>query len=314
MNVLLMYQPSNDHREALEKAAPGADLRVAVDETSAAMLIRDADAVLGNRFFRQSLPRAERLRWVQSNSMGTDLILSAGPQLKSATVTCARGIYAGEIAEHATALLLALLRGLHNSRDRQHAREWQRSTLRTLHGSRVLVLGWGTIGQTTARLLISLGAHVRAARRTQAAPAIIDGVTVHGPATWRSLLPETDALILALPSTRETRGIIGRDELAALPEHALIVNVGRGGTVDEPSLLEALRLGRIEGAALDVFDAEPLSADSALWDEPRLLITPHVARSLEKPPYRWEPLFVENLRRFADGEPLLNVVDKEAGY
>jgi phosphoglycerate dehydrogenase-like enzyme len=314
MNVLLMYQPSNEHRQALESAAPGAELRIATDETSAARMISDADAVLGNRYFLQSLPHAQRLRWMQSNSMGLDRILEAGISLNGATVTCARGLYAAEIAEHATALLLALVRGLHHARDMQNQRQWTRTSLRTVRGSRVLVLGWGTVGQATAHLLTAMGAQVQAVRRTLMQPTTLKGVTIHGPATWRALLPETDAVIMALPATKETRGLISAAELAALPSHAVIVNVGRASAIDESALLTALHSNRLAGAALDVFEPEPLPIESGLWAEPKLLITPHVARSLEQAPYRWEPLFVENLRRFARGEPLLNVVDQQAGY
>jgi phosphoglycerate dehydrogenase-like enzyme len=141
-----------------------------------------------------------------------------------------------------------------------------------------------------------------------------EGFVVHPPSGWFDLLPRTDVLVLALPLTHETRGLIGADALAALPDGSLLVNVGRAETLDERALLEALREDRIGGAALDVLDHEPPPPDHPAWSEPRLLLTPHVARSPEQPPFRWEPLFVENLRRFAAGEPLLNVVDVRAGY
>jgi len=121
-------------------------------------------------------------------------------------------------------------------------------------------------------------------------------------------------LVLALPLTHETRRLIGRAELDALPPSAFVVNVGRAQTVDEDALLAALAGERLAGAGLDVLDEEPPPADHPAWSEPRLLLTPHVARSPERPPYRWAPLFVENLRRFAADEPLLHVVDTHAGY
>ena len=140
------------------------------------------------------------------------------------------------------------------------------------------------------------------------------GYKVWGPATWKTALATTDLLIMALPLTPETRYLMGVDELAALPPHACVVNVGRGDTLDEAAVLAALRAGRLAGAALDVLEAKPPPVDHPLQAEPKVLLTPHVARSLETPPFRWEPLFVENLRRFAAGEPLLHVVDRQAGY
>jgi len=311
-----MYPPGAEHAQALRRAAPRASIEAAADEPAARTLMAEADAVLGNRWFRQSLPAARRLRWMQSNSMGMDLVLGAGDALGAVVVTCARGVYDEEVAEHAVALALALGRGLHLARDAQRRRQWPRRHLITLAGGRAMVLGYGGVGRATARRLASLGMSVRGVRRRHAGTPAAggDGVVLHGPDSWREQLRATDLLVLALPLTRATEGIVGAAELEALPRGALVVNVGRGGTLDEQALLGELRRGRLGGAALDVVAEEPPAAGSALWTEPGLLLTPHVARSPERPPYRWEPLFVENLRRFSAGEPLLNVVDREAGY
>lgn len=316
MNVLLMYEPSAAHWAALKEAASDANLCVARDLPSAARLIVDADAVLGNRYFLQSLPYARRLRWMQSGSMGTDRILAGGDALANLIITCARGVYDDEIAEHAVALVLALARGIHYARDQQRQQRWGRRPLRTLIGSRALVLGWGGVGRGIARRLAALGVQVGAVRRGHLGPPAPDetGVLVHGPATWRHALSTIDLLIMALPLTRESNHLVGRDELAALPPHAFVVNVGRGGTLDDDALLAMLQTERLAGAGLDVLECEPPPANHPIWFEPKVLLTPHEARSLESPPFRWEPLFVENLRRFASGEPLLNVVDRALGY
>jgi phosphoglycerate dehydrogenase-like enzyme len=315
LNVLLMYQPNPEHEEALRRVAPTAQFETAADEQSAAALIREADAVLGNRYFLQSLPHARRLRWMQSNSTGVDLILRAGPALDGIALTCARGVYDDEVADHAVALVLGLARRLHHARDAQRERRWDRLQLETLRGRRALVVGWGGIGQGIARRLRGFGVEVEGARRRiEASVKDPAGFVVHPPAAWRARLPETQVLVLALPLTDETRGIVGRAELAALAPGAFVVNVGRAQTVDEDALLEALAEERLAGAALDVLAEEPPRSDHPVWSEPRLLITPHVARSPEEPPFLWEPLFVENLRRFAAGERLLNVVDVGAGY
>ncbi|HEX8212795.1 MAG TPA: NAD(P)-dependent oxidoreductase [Longimicrobium sp.] len=316
MRVLLMYPPSPAHRAALEEAAPGVEIRVASSAEDAARHIAGADAVLGNRYFLQSLPRARRLRWMQSNSMGMDLVLSAGELLDGVAVTSVRGVYDDEVAEHALALALALLRDLHRLRDDQRERRWTRRPLARLSESRALVLGWGGVGVGIARRLAALGVRVEGVRRSHRGAAAGDstGFPVWGPDRWRDRLPHAELLFLALPLTPDTRCLVGRAELAALPHHARVINVGRGGTIDQAALLEALAAGRLGGAALDVLEEEPPSPDFAGWAEPRLIVTPHVARSMELPPHRWEPLFVENLRRFAAGEPLCNVVSRELGY
>jgi len=316
VNVLLMYQPSPEHAAALQAAAPNARLLIAHDEPSAAQLIADAEVVLGNRYFLQSLPHARALRWMQSNSMGLDLVLSAGAQLHGLTITCARGVYDDIVAEHALALLLGVVRGLHTARDAQRERRWQRTPLGRLTGTHALVLGWGGVGRAIARRLLAFGMHVTAARRRPGADLApgLENVTVCGPEAWQALLPTTDALLLALPLTPETRYLVNADVLRALPRSACVVNVGRGATVDEAALLAALDRGELAGAGLDVLEQEPPAADSPVWTCDRLLLTPHVARPVESPPFAWEPLFVENLRRYAHGEPLLHLVDNQAGY
>jgi phosphoglycerate dehydrogenase-like enzyme len=292
MKILLMYEPRAEHRARLREAAPDADFVVAHDEREARELIEDADAVLGNRWFYQSVDAAKRLRWMQSNSMGVDLILERASH-RDFVLTCARGVYDAEVAQHAVAMALALVRGLHRFRDAQHRAEWSRARLRDLGAMDALILGWGGVGRTIASLLAPFGTRVSAGRS--------DGEYSF----------DVDLLFLALPLTPRTRHLVGAKELRALRPGAFVVNVGRGETLDTDALLAATHLG---GAALDVFEAEPLPPESPLWTRPDVLITPHVARSLEDPPHRWEPLFEENVRRFAAGEPLLHVVDREKGY
>jgi phosphoglycerate dehydrogenase-like enzyme len=292
MKLLLMYEPHAEHLVRLRAAAPNAEFVVAHSEEEALSLIADADAVLGNRWFYQSVDAAERLRWMQSNSMGVDLILDRAGH-HDFVLTCARGVYDAEVAEHAVALALALVRGLPALRDAQHRAEWNRTPLRKLGDLDALILGWGGVGQTIAKLLAPFGTRVQAGRS--------DGAYSF----------DVDLLFLALPLTPRTRHLVGANELGQLRAGAFVVNVGRGETLDTDALLAAPHLG---GAALDVFETEPLPPDHPLWSRKDILITPHVARSVEAPPYRWEPLFEENVRRFAASEPLLHVVDRGKGY
>ena len=292
MKILLMYEPGDEHLARLQAAAPLADFVVAHDEAEARERIAEADAVLGNRWFYQSVGAAARLRWMQSNSMGVDLILDRAGK-RDFVLTCARGVYDAEVAQHAVALALALVRGLHTFRDAQHRAEWNRTRLRNLGEMDALILGWGGVGQSIARLLEPFGTRVHPGR-SDGSPAF-----------------DVDLLFLALPLTPRTRHLVGANELGMLRPGAFVVNVGRGETLDTDALLAARHLG---GVALDVFEDEPLPPEHPLWSRRDVLLTPHVARSIEDPPYRWEPLFEENVRRFAAGEPLLHVVDQEKGY
>jgi len=318
VKVLLNYTPSPRHFERLRLSAPVAVFTVATDEDHARLAIVDADAVLGNRHFLQTLPCATRLRWMQSNSMGVDTILHhAGRGLDGVVLTSARGVYADEVADHAMALLLGVARGLRDAVGAYGERRWGRWSLPTLAGRRALVLGWGAIGRAIGRRLDGFGVSVAGVRRRGATADVSDragAVVLHGPETWRRELENTDLLMIALPLTPDTEGCIGAKELASLPADAIVVNVGRGAVIDQPALFATLRTGRLRGAGLDTLTSEPPAADDPVWDVPRLLLTPHVGRSLEEGSPKWEALFEENLRRFAGGEPLLNVVDQSAGY
>jgi len=312
-----MYEPSPAHARRLRAAAPETEILVARSEAEAIAHIPRAEAVLGNRFFLQALPHAGRLRWMQSNSMGVDLILrGADGRLADVVLTCARGLYADEVADHAVALLLGVARGLRPALEAFAARAWGRWHLPTLAGRRCLVLGWGQSGQAIGRRLAGFGVTVEGVRRSGGPTPVTDasGTVVHGPTTWRALLPACDILMIALPLTDDTERSIDAGVLGALPAHAIVVNIGRGRVIDEPVLFDLLRQGRLFGAGLDTLATEPAAPDHPCWTVPRLLLTPHVARSLEVGPPRWERLFEDNLARFVQGVPLLNVVDQAAGY
>lgn len=307
--MLLLDRPCEDYLQRLRQAAPRAEILWAESEEDAAAKFPEAEVVLGHRWLLQTLSRARRLRWLQSNSVGVEWLVGH-PAVQGVTVTCARGVYDDEMADHAVALVLALARGLPVLRDAQARREWRRgSQLPPLRGRRALILGAGGVGTAVASRLAGFGVECEGACRLPRS-ASLPFVALHH--DWRPRLSVADLLILALPLTPLTRGCVGFAELQALPEGALLVNVARGGVLDE----EALRsvLPRLGGAALDVFAEEPLPPDHWLWAEEKVLVSPHLGRSPETGPRRLEGLFVENLRRYAAGEPLLHVVDLEAGY
>ena len=256
--------------------------------------------------------RLSGLRWVQTLAAGPDAALAAG-FADDVVLTSGRGLHDGPVAEHTLALVLAAARRVPDLVRAQAEHRWAgelggmqdaRSApeFRSLDGAHVLIWGFGSIAARLAPLLSALGAQV-----TGVATVAGDrhGFPVISPFDLPDHLPYTDVLISLLPATEQTRHVVDADVLALLPPRAWVVNVGRGATLDEAALLDALRSGRLAGAALDVFETEPLPADSPFWDEPRLLISPHAAGGR---PRGAGELVAANLAAFLAGDQLRNVV------
>lgn len=263
------------------------------------------------------LAGAERLRWFCAASAGVDHLLedSLWPS-QDCLLSNSSGAYGPTISEHVLMVLLMLLRRMPEYQADLRERRWSfYSPIRSITGSRIVMLGTGDIGANTARRLKALGASVTGVCRSgRSGEAAFDRVVPIG--ALDSVLPEADALIMALPATGETAGILSRERIALLPERAFVVNVGRGSAVDQTALAEALRAGRIAGASLDVMTPEPLPEDDPLWDCPNLLLTPHVSgnMSLGLTCELAVEMFCADLERYANGEPLKNLVDRSVGY
>jgi phosphoglycerate dehydrogenase-like enzyme len=286
------------------------------DETRT--MIADADVIFAGHITREQLAAARRLRWLHSPAAGVGGMLFPEMIASPVVITNSRGLSASTIAEHVLAVTFALFRRLPHALRSQAAREWAQDAIgaegnRLIAGSRVLVVGLGAIGGAVAHRMTLLGARVtglrrRAAGMTHAEWTIADSSRLH------DLLPTADVVVIAAPHTRETRGLIGRRELALMAADAMLVNVSRGQLLDEAALIDALRARTIGGAALDVFVDEPLSRDSPFWTLPNVLITPHTSGFR---PDHWDAataLFAENLQLFEAGQAFVNVVDKQAGY
>ena len=256
--------------------------------------------------------RMPRLRWVQTLAAGPDAVLGAGfPD--DVVVTSGVGLHDRPVTEHALALVLALLRRLPTALAAQAEHRWAdelgglqplhpEEAVTTLLDARVLVWGFGNIGQNLAPLLQALGAQVRGVGRSAGERS---GFPVVAEDRLEAELEHTDVLVMILPATDATTHALDAARLAALPQHAFVVNVGRGATVDEPALVAALTEGRIAGAALDVTEVEPLPTDSPLWDAPNLLLTPHAAGGR---PVGADELVAANLAALLAGRELRNVV------
>jgi D-2-hydroxyacid dehydrogenase (NADP+) len=264
------------------------------------------------------LAAAPRLRWLHQRGAGIDRIATPRLVASDVVLTNGSGNHAPNIAEHVLGLMLAFARRLPLLLLAQQQRRWQPPESRDvfeLAGQTLAVVGLGAIGAALGQRAAALGMHVTGVVRHaegRAAPAGVERVV--GDAELDAVLGVADHVAITLPLTGETRGLFSAARFAAMKPGAHLYNVGRGAIVDPAALLGALRSGRLAGAGLDVTDPEPLPADSPLWSEPGVIITAHTSgltpRSLE----RYLELLQDNMRRYAGGEPLLNLVDKRLGY
>jgi phosphoglycerate dehydrogenase-like enzyme len=257
------------------------------------------------------------LRWVQATSAGAGEQVAAAEltedELRRVTVTSAAGVHAGPLAEFALLGLLAFAKGLPRLLADQRAHRWGHYPVDELSGRTLLIVGLGQIGAEVSRLAAAFGMRVIGLSRTGAGdyPSVDELVRI---GALDDHLPDADAIVICLPLTGATRGLMDAERIARIKPGAILVNVGRGAVIDEDALVEALREGRIAGAALDVFAAEPLDETSPLWELPNVLISPHTAGLSPRENERIVALFRENLRRYLSGQELINRVDPELLY
>jgi phosphoglycerate dehydrogenase-like enzyme len=319
--LLLQYGPFRDRNVAeFQAAVPGARVVSVTNTASAIREAADVDVIIGHNpeiCDRRIIDAAPQLRWLASLSAGIELCANL-PTLKSrpVTMTNMRGIDSPAIAEHAIALMLALAHGLDRFAVDTSRGVWGRGSsvqLQTLDGKTMLVAGLGGIGTEVARRAHGLGMRVIATRvGGSGKPDFVD--YVGQPDELLTLARRADVVVSCLPLTPETTGLYDQRFFAVLKPTAYFINVARGASVVTDALLAALTEGRIAGAGLDVVDPEPLPAGHPLWSAPRVLLTPHISGRTALP---GEPRWIvakENLRRYAAGDKLLNVVDLERGF
>ncbi len=278
------------------------------------------------------LNKAPRLRWVQLHSAGADHLLGHPIMNSDVLITTTSGIHAPPIAEYAFASMLAWSRRVPKMLYYQNRREWPQGRWelfvgQELRGATLGIVGYGSIGREVGRLGKCFGMRVVATKRSVGQVADtgyrVPGTgdpegqilnRIYPPEQLREMLAECDYVVISLPLTPDTRGLIGEEELRAMKPNAYLVNISRGGIVDEAALIKALQEGWIAGSGLDVFEEEPLPPDSPLHDLDNVILSPHVAGFSPHYDERASDLFAENLRRYLAGVELLNLVDKEVGY
>ena len=327
MRLLLDAAIQDETVEALRALSP--DLEIVDvrgdDGFSYQTLVDDRlEVIVGSRA-PADLAQVPALRWLQLRSAGVDHLAADPPWRKGITTTNARGVFAVPIAEYVTGMLLRVRQPADWARD-QDAHHWPEDAplISILRGTTAVVVGYGSIGREIARQLSALGVRVVAVK-ARPEQRLDDAYRVPGTGDPDGSIPErivgleglaeaareADTLIVTVPLTTASRGLVDTAVLAALPPTAWVVNTSRGALIDEPALLDALRAGRLAGAVLDVFVEEPLPAESPWWDAPNVIVTPHASGVTLR---YFDALVVENVRRYLAGEPLLNRVDPERGY
>jgi phosphoglycerate dehydrogenase-like enzyme len=264
-----------------------------------------------------TLAQRPRLEWIQATSAGVGRLVERVGLLESdVAVTTASGVHARPLAEFAVLGMLMFGKRTLDLVADQRAHRWERHAGEELRGKTVCVVGLGKIGREVARLARAFDMHVtgtvREARGRSAADLGVD--RLEAGEGLDLLLPAADVVVLATPHTPQTHALLDARRLRLLKDGAVLVNIARGDVVDEPALVEELRSGRLGGAALDVFRQEPLPGDSPLWDLPNVFVSPHSASTVVQENERITDLFCDNLRRYLDGQPLVNLFDREQLY
>jgi phosphoglycerate dehydrogenase-like enzyme len=317
--VLVLGNPHSPHLQLLKTIPPPTDMHIGADAEFIAREAPLADVVLNAGFdgslFDAAWPVAKRARWVHSLSAGVEGLLR--PDFVDSTVplTNAAGVFSEALGEYAIAAVLHFAKNIPLIQRNQQAHRWEWLTVDLVRGATLGVIGYGGIGRESARLAAALGMRVVALRRRPDLSKS-DGIAerIYAPPQLHQLLAASDYVVMAMPATSGTRHMIGRAELAAMKPTAVLINLGRGSSIDEPALVEALRANRIRGAALDVCQTEPLPAGDPLYTLDNVLLSAHSADRTADFLERATRMFIENYGRFLRRAPLLNVVDKEAGY
>lgn len=310
---VLVYTDNVEAHAAIRARFPRVALTLTDSEKTYADRAQEAEIVfVARKYDPQPLKKAHNLRWLHLGGTGINPLLPLNQWPADLLLTHTPGLNAAMIADYVQSAFSILVWNVPNLLENQRARRWEKWGVERLEGKTVLLLGLGAIGQEIVRRARAARMRIIAVRRN---PVPQKGIArVNGPDSLHELLPEADFVVLALPLTPETRHLIGQRELSLMRQDAYLVNVSRGPIVDQSALVRVLTSRQIAGAMLDVFEKEPLSAHSPLWQLPNVIVTPHIASWSADYRRRAAELFCDNLSRYLSGQPLLHQVDRDRGY
>jgi D-2-hydroxyacid dehydrogenase (NADP+) len=321
VTVLISFDLPTTYVEKIRNVSPNLQVLQSEDKEEALRLIVDADILFAGFFSKDLFLAARRLKWIQAWGAGVDRFLLPEVVRSRVTLTNAGGVHPTPISEHVIGLMLCFCRKFHFFVRNQMERKWERFESRPsteqveeLSGKTVGIVGLGRIGTEIAEKAKCLGMRVIATKRdpSRSASTTVD-LLVH-PTNLDQLLSESDFVVISLPLTKETQGMIGETQLKSMKRTGYLINVSRGRIVQEKKLIKALRQDWIAGAGLDTFENEPLPEDSELWGFKNVIITPHIAGLTPYYEERLTNIFCENLKRFINKQPMINLVNKTLGY
>ncbi len=307
--ILVWHPRAEEYRRALLARLPGVpiELRTGAPQSPSRS---EAGVLLSWALPPDAFQQLPRLRWLQATGAGVDELLARDDLPESVRVTRSLGRFGAQAAEYTVGYLLHWLLRLEDYRRNQDRGVWRQLARPLLADRTVGIIGLGTVGSAIAERLTAFGTNVMGV--CHSARPLPNVSRVYAMEDWRRMLPDCEALVLAVPLTAATRGMIDEAALRTMPAGSALVNVARGAIVEADALLATLRDGHLASAVLDVFDQEPLPPDSPLWTEPRAWVTPHIAAPSEIEPIADE--FAANYQRFINGEPLQHEVDRSRGY
>jgi phosphoglycerate dehydrogenase-like enzyme len=319
LTLLVLADPSASWLKLLGNLGPEIDMIVSNDPVKVRELAPQADVIVNGTsnppLLSAAIPPARQAKWIHSLWTGVDNVLCPEILASPLPLTNGRGVFRRPLAEWSIGAMLYFAYNMRRMVRQQQAGVWEVFTTEEIQGKTLGIVGYGGIGSTAAELARPFGMRIVALRRRPELfkqDPLVDAS--FAPAQINELMAASDYVLLAAPLTEETRGMIGAPQIAAMKPTGVLINVGRGAVVDEPALVQALETGKIRGAALDVFAVEPLPSAHPFSKMENVLLSPHTADHVQDFIHLAVESFLENLRRFRANEPLLNLVDKHAGY
>jgi phosphoglycerate dehydrogenase-like enzyme len=319
INLLVLGDPTSAHLKHLSRLPDSTNIVTTIDEEHAKKHAADADAILTDmgraKLLQAVIPAAPKLRWIHSISAGVEGMMFPEMHATPAPLTNGRGAYKRSLAEFVIYGCMFFAKDTRRLLRQQAEGRWEQYYMEEIHGTTLGIVGYGEIGRASAAAASAFGMKVLAMRRRpelSAGDPHISGV--YGKAELLEMLAQCDYICVAAPNAKDAIGLIGAEEFAVMKPNAVIINVGRGPVVVESELVKALQEKRIRGAALDVFDTEPLPAGHPFYSLENVLLSPHCADRVAGWLDIAMEVFVDNFERFSTGNALMNVVDKQAGY